>query len=229
MSTSKIVNGERPGDLEGDLDYIPRGTLGYLAVAAREKKLKKRDLLVENFIDAKLGFVPESRGAITIALTNVGDKIDDIYKKTIKYENTRPEIRAKEIRAYYKSLTARQTMTNIELGHLTDANSIIEGRRYDPTTFTVGALTSSSRAMEVVALHELRASALAQSNWSSLDSDKIEKSKRDELDFMSTLDENELTVRWSAAWESINNEYTFWSSMANQTEQNIKASSYIRN
>ena len=83
--------------------------------------------------------------------------------------------------------------------------------------------------MEVVALHELRASALAQSNWSSLDSDKIEKSKRDELDFMSTLDENELTVRWSAAWESINNEYTFWSSMANQTEQNIKASSYIRN
>ena len=229
MSTSKIVNGERPGDPEGDLSYLPSPRAVGRVATGKEVRLKKRDLLVEKFINANLGFVPESRGAIAVALVIPKEKIDDIYKKTIQYEETHPEIRGRQIRAYHKKLTARRSWTNLELAHLTDANGIGEKARYDPSTFTAGALKSSSNAMEVVAMHELRASALAQSDWSNLDTDMIEKSKRDELDFMSTLSDDELTKRWSATWESVNNEYAFWCSMVDQTEQNNKASFYIRN
>jgi len=229
MANSRIVDGERRYDPNDDLGYIPKYDVGRFAVAEAKKRRKKRDLAVEIFIDANLGFVPESRGAIAVALVSPEYAIDDIYKKTIKYQDTHPKIRGRQIRAYHKKLTARQSWTNLELGQLTDANARGEKNRFDPSTFNVGSLKSSSSAMEVVAMHELRASALAQSDWANLDSDMIEKTKRDELDFMSTLTDDELTKRWLATWESINNEYTFWCSMVYQTEHNQKANIYIPN
>jgi len=217
---------ERPGDQYDDLSYIPK-PLGPAAVEEEVVVPKRRDELVDEFIEANLGFVPESRSALALAPVSVEDAVETIYKKTVKYDKHRPEIRANEIREYYKKLSARESWSRLELEELTNANSTIEELRFDPSTFRPDYLRSSHTAMDVVALHQLRATALATGNWSKLDVTNKEKSIHEEVDFMHTLKDEELTVRWNAAWESTNNEYAHWTRMVNEIKENQAASFYL--
>lgn len=220
MSTAKVTKGERLGDPEGDLDYIPKPELGRLATAAAEKKRIKRDRQVESFRDGSFGFVPDSRRAITIALSDVNDQIEAIYTGV---RHGKPTSAVGEF--YENHILARAKRSAMEVSYLSDANSPIDYT--DGRTFSVGALKSSSQAMKTVALFKVRQKALYEADWTILNSDRIETTTQLALHDMGTLSDLELSDSWHAAWESANNELTFWSSMERDALKNPRVRSHL--
>lgn len=231
MATSRIekitpdtVKPVRPGDPEGDFDYVPIPDVGGFAinqVRKAERQKRRRAQRIEAFISGDYGFVPDSLGAITLAVDDINLQID------AKYDNSPEEERERVVGRFFAGIIHRKTYTAKELGNLAHANSPIDSKHYDPTTFSFDNLIEKQDAMEAVALHQLRANALATETWTQLDSKHRPAAIEDELRYMATLGSEQIEMRWRAAWESTNNELIFWTAKIKEAEQNVHVIDYL--
>lgn len=226
MATSRITNGERLGDPDDDLSYVPNPTQAIRHAAARrtntkEQKKQKQQRLLEAFKNGDYGFVPDSQGGMTLALRTIDNQIEELYHT---FQNPVPRVRE-----MYKYLLAREFCANVEIDELSDANaSVPPEKRHDESTFTVGALLSSDSAMAAVALYRVRAKALEVGNWDSIAINNIEKSKQAELEVIYTLGPEDLANSWLDAWDSTQTEYAFWGAKIKEIEANETVRGYIK-
>jgi hypothetical protein len=54
-----------------------------------------------------------------------------------------------------------------------------------------------------------------------------DKSIEDELNFMSTLESDQLETRWAASWESTEKELVFWSAKIKEAATNDHVQDYL--
>lgn len=201
-NTRQTLEGNPIGDPDGDLDYISRGAhdIGVIATGNEFIDLDREDKFMEKFT-----WVPHWQAEATTAVKGL-----------------RPAINEADHHANLsgvESVLANARGYKLEAGHdLTYLESVLDNSR-DENTLNIGSVRKDTRVLEVLAKHQLFASALVQHKWPGHKKDNRAKRIHASMDTISSLGDEDLEMLWRGARVSSVKRYTFWHDQLQEVNQ----------